>query len=107
MYRQGDILIVRTINEEIQGQELPLDERGRVILALGDTTGHAHAIESSHAKIFSSDSGSEERILLQVYGHQEVDLVHEEHTTVSLKPGTYRIIRQREYSPEDIHYVQD
>jgi hypothetical protein len=106
MYRQGDILIVPT-NEKITGHELPPDGRGRVVLALGEATGHAHAIESGHAKLFRSGSGSEERMLLHVDGLQAVNLVHEEHDPITLKPGGYRIIRQREYSPEEIRHVAD
>jgi hypothetical protein len=40
MYRQGDILIVPN-NEEIHGHELLNDDRGRVVLALGEATAMA------------------------------------------------------------------
>ena len=106
MYRQGDILIVPT-NEEIQGHELPPDDRGRVVLALGEATGHAHAIESDRAKLFRSGVGSEERMFLKVDGLQAVNLVHEAHAIISLKPGGYKVIRQREYAAEEIRRVAD
>jgi hypothetical protein len=106
MYRQGDILIVPT-NEKIDGHELPRDDKGRVVLALGEATGHAHAIHSNQAKLFRSVAGSEERMFLKVDGLQAVNLVHEEHALISLKPGGYKVIRQREYSAEEIRRVAD
>ena len=34
-------------------------------------------------------------------------VVHDEHATIALPPGKYRITRQREYSPEAIRNVAD
>jgi hypothetical protein len=34
-------------------------------------------------------------------------LEHDEHDTITLPPGSYRIVRQREYAPEEIRYVAD
>ena len=51
MYRQGDVLIVpvESIPEELD----PVDrEDGRVVLAHGEVTGHAHAIEAEGAALF-------------------------------------------------------
>ena len=106
MYRQGDILIVPT-TEDFHGQEVPPDNQGRVVLAIGEATGHAHAIHSNKAKLFRSGVGSEERMFLKVDGLQAVNLVHEEHAPISLNPGRYCVIRQREYSAEEIRRVAD
>lgn len=43
-YRQGDVLLVRIDNDDTEGYvEVPRDA-GRVVLAYGEATGHAHAI---------------------------------------------------------------
>ena len=34
-------------------------------------------------------------------------VTHDEHATIMLPPGAYRVIRQREYAPEEVRYVAD
>jgi hypothetical protein len=34
-------------------------------------------------------------------------IVHEEHAPIALEPGYWQVIRQREYSPEEIRWVRD
>ena len=36
-----------------------------------------------------------------------VELVHDEHDTLTIAPGAYKVIRQREYHPEEIRNVAD
>jgi hypothetical protein len=66
-----------------------------VVLAEGEATGHAHAIADPGALLFEGDG--EERFLELV---EAAMLTHEEHETIVLPPGAYRVIRQREYTPE-------
>ena len=104
MYRQGDVLIIRCeINDEPAGHQLPL-EGGRVILAHGEATGHAHAIPGEDAALYAANDGAAYRHLRVL---RPTALRHEEHGPISLRPGLYRVIRQREYSPEEIRYVLD
>jgi hypothetical protein len=49
MYRQGDVLIVPVAEEAVPShvERAPResrDGRGRLVLALGEVTGHAHAV---------------------------------------------------------------
>lgn len=49
MYRQGDVLIVPVAAEAVpphvaQAPREARDGRGRLVLALGEVTGHAHAV---------------------------------------------------------------
>ena len=49
MYRQGDVLIVALAEGAVPEYALdaasePRDGRGRLVLALGEVTGHAHAV---------------------------------------------------------------
>ena len=46
-------------------------------------------------------------LFMHVGGDAPVALEHDEHETIQLPPGDYRIIRQREYSPEAIRNVAD
>lgn len=50
MYRQGDVLIVALDESEVPAPFLDAtgelrDGRGRLVLALGEVTGHAHAVQ--------------------------------------------------------------
>lgn len=100
-YRQGDVFIqsVETIPEAVV--EIPR-EHGHVILAHGEVTGHYHGIKNRVAKFYKNEAG--ERFLDL---SKPCDLTHQEHETISLPAGRYKVIQQREYSPESIRSVRD
>ena len=113
-YRQGDVLLVPI--DEMPADLQPVErENGRVILAHGEVTGHAHAIVDDRAELFgvpsteggliSIDEAAE--LYLLVHGDEPVDLVHDEHSTIAVEPGAYKRIRQREYAPEETRLVAD
>ena len=102
-YRQGDVFIERT-NSKITGAEVPRSA-GRVVLAYGEVTGHAHAITRPGVTMFRDAKLN--RVFLHVPAGDAAELEHEEHETIRLPPGDYEIIHQREYSPEEIRRVTD
>lgn len=51
LYRQGDVLIMRVEGKCVPGAEVKRD-KGRVVLAYGEVTGHAHAIRSRAATLY-------------------------------------------------------
>jgi hypothetical protein len=104
MYRQGDVLIVPT-TEPVRGQEVARED-GRLILAHGEATGHAHAILSRRAVMFRPDDMPAGGGLLSVSAGG-ADLVHEEHATIKIPEGTYRVVRQREWTAGDARQVAD
>lgn len=109
MYRQGDILII-PISKLPEGLETVEKDNGRHILAYGEVTGHAHAVEdSSKTEMFidlkSSDIDEMRDRFLKVT--EETAVVHEEHGQIPLGPGLWRVIRQQEYSPEGYKFVAD
>jgi hypothetical protein len=103
-YRQGDVLIERV-------GSLPKDtkkiarENGRVVLAHGEVTGHAHAITDARCDLFSSESNA--GVTFLEVREAVAALKHDEHSTIELPTGNYRVVRQREYSPEAIRNVAD
>jgi hypothetical protein len=101
-YRQGDVLLVRTGSRELDDARLIPRNHGRIILAEGEATGHAHAIDSPEAVLLELEEG--ERYLRV---DAPCDLVHEEHAAIALDPGLYRVIRQREFGPGMPGYVRD
>lgn len=101
-YRQGDVLLVKTQRRELPGATRVPRDQGRIILALGEATGHAHAISAAEAELLEVGEGER---YLRVDG--PAALTHEEHGAIDLEPGLYRVIRQREYGPGVTEYVRD
>lgn len=108
MYRQGDVLIVPVAEEALPGHVEGLsaetrDPRGRMVLALGEVTGHAHAVVGPGKLV--REGGPFGPSLLHLPGGGRV--VHEEHAPISLPKGWYRVVRQREYVPGSVRIVAD
>ncbi len=100
--RQGDVLVIRV--DSIPKNAKPVArENGRIILAHGEVTGHAHAILEPRASLVQDDSG----VTYLEIASAMAALQHEEHSAIDLPKGFYRVIRQREYSPIAIRNVQD
>jgi hypothetical protein len=117
-FRQGDVLIERyfvldpgividmidAIPEEIIGTE----RTGRVVLAYGEATGHAHALCGTIDVIRVKDQPPETPRYLRVVGDLNALLSHEEHGAIPVAPGLYRVTRQVEWTDEDEpRYVAD
>src|SRR5262245_43414882 len=98
MYRQGDVMIVAVDQIPADAKEVPRDKRG-VVLAEGEVTGHAHRIPSRHASLYRSESDAR---FMRVMGPAPVALNHEEHTTINIPPGNYRVTIHREYQPGEL-----
>lgn len=96
-FRQGDVLIERV-------SKLPTTatkQKGRVILAHGEVTGHAHEIDLDAAEAWKDG----EQLYVKV--KKNVPVTHQEHDPIPRFPGVDKITRQREYSPEAIRNVAD
>ena len=102
IHRQGDVLLIRICHKIAEDAKSVPRDAGRLVLAYGEVTGHAHAIEDALAELFEEKDG---RLYLRVDG--PVDLQHEEHAAQRLTPGVYEVRHQREYSPEAIRRVAD
>jgi hypothetical protein len=70
---------------------------GHLVLAVGEATGHAHAIRDRGAELYRTRSG---RRFLQVLADSGVTLSHEEHAPILVPKGLYEVVRQREHRPE-------
>ncbi len=90
LWRQGDLFIedIRTVPSDAVRQS-------GVVLAEGEITGHHHRIEDPRSASLFVHRG---QLLLNVVA-PVANLVHEEHGTIELTRGAYRVWRQREYNP--------
>lgn len=98
LYRHGDVLIQK-IPKRPAGATKRLKHR---TLAHGELTGHSHQIREKHAVLWASVN----ELFLHIED-QPATVVHQEHGPIELPPGTYRVWRQREYTPERIVVVRD
>lgn len=103
-YRQGDVW-VESIDTVPPGATEVQPDEGRVILAYGEVTGHAHAIKASPSVKLLAVPGLDDRFL--EIGGDGAELRHEEHQKIDLPPGLYRVLVQKEYSPGAIRRVVD
>jgi hypothetical protein len=108
VYRQGDVLIVPIAEAEVPPAVSALeperrDPRERMILALGESTGHAHAVVGPGA-LYPAASPLEPMYLHLPAGGR---VVHEEHAAFALPAGWFRVVRQREYEPGSARMVAD
>ena len=103
MFRQGDVSIIPVTSLPADLVPVPRDA-GRVVLAYGEVTGHAHAIASPDAELFATTADAVDRFLRV---RSQVALQHEEHATITLPPGDYIVRRQREYQPVAFRQVAD
>jgi len=99
-YRQGDVLLI-PVNDVPDGSVQESTQDSRVVLAFGEVTGHAHAIDSMLAKTFQH---GDQRFLVVTDG---AVLRHQEHSPLNLAPGAYRVQLQREYEPAGLRRVTD
>lgn len=126
--RQGDVLLTPVAALPAGCTEVPHD-KGRIVLAYGEVTGHAHAIADHAVKQPAPGMGpeaaseiadaviararSKARLLLAPSGErflevsETVHLRHEEHDEHAIEPGIYRLPQQMEYSPAELQRVAD
>lgn len=96
MFRQGDVLIVAVDTIPNDAADVKRTKRG-IVLQEGSATGHAHAIKQRAASLHATDDGA--RYLHVV---EPVDLTHEEHTTITIPAGDYRVSIHHEHSPAEL-----
>jgi len=88
--RHGDLQIIK-INKIPENAVI---QKGRKTLAEGETTSHKHVIDVG--EIFETKNGE---LYLSVEKLSKVS--HEEHKTVEIPKGKYRIIIKRQYNAEN------
>ena len=92
--RQGDVLVER-VSRKAKGEPVER-ENGRVVLAHGEVTGHAHAVRDPGVCMLRAEGIS----MLTVSRTAHALLEHEEHGHFELgggEAGTYEVTRQRQW----------
>lgn len=101
IYRHGDVDI-------IQINELPpnLQKHDNLTLAFGEATGHHHTLvaEPEMAFVFVDEKGNK-----FFEAKADIKITHQEHKTLEIKKGYYKVLIEKEYNPfdEKINEVKD
>lgn len=104
--RQGDVLIISV-------SELPKDakpmkrDKGRIIMAYGEVTGHAHAIEDAHAKAFLAGDAMYLDLEKKTKAWHEDHNPKDKNMPLEIPAGKYRVINQYEYRRQEIVRTAD
>jgi hypothetical protein len=99
VYRQGDVLIVPMGKRKFKKARRRRPENGRVILAYGEATGHAHTMDADTVRLFEASDDEGDLITEVLMVDEPTLLTHQEHHPIRVPRGMYRIIHQREYVP--------
>jgi hypothetical protein len=109
-YRQGDVG-VEAIQDVPEGLEFKPAKN--VVLAEGEVTGHYHLLDCAKP-LGGPDDGTEYPLqiaekdgTMYLKVAEPMPLKHQEHNTVTIEPGTYKVIRQREYTAAAPRMVAD
>ena len=104
LIRQGDVLLVRLDKLDTKGLTPLPAENGRYVLARGEATGHHHSVEARASTALLAGPNAEMFLMIK---EGTALLEHQEHGPLTLAPGPYRVVRQREYAPGAIRNVMD
>lgn len=98
MYQQGDVLLTKIENLPDGGK------KHSNVLAEGEATGHTHRATGENVAVLE---GEKEELFLSA--PSGATIVHEEHKTLEVPPGYYRVRQVREYDhfEEEARRVQD
>ncbi len=109
MKRHGDLLIVK-----IDSLPSGLKELESQILAMGESTGHAHKFSGTaliHENAMRMSMGNllpdlslegelKDAIAVRFFvANSALELIHDEHKALPIEKGVYAVINEREYDP--------
>ena len=101
IYRQGDVLF-KQVKKVPEGGKVRVS--GHILE--GEVTGHIHQVAEANledCELMEVGDG----LFLNVSSEGGISIVHPDHNPIQLPSGRYEIVRQREYSPEEIRNVRD
>lgn len=113
LYVQGDMLIEAVQPLQLTTSPTPTDPDGSTVIGRGEVTGHRHRFALEDRVTMFRDDALARGVPDDLYvGHIHVGssgarLLHEEHDTITLSPGTYCVRRQREWTSEHVRVVAD
>ena len=104
---QGDIYI-RRVNMEVPKNAVEVQPEGKYVIVCHSETMHNHVMEKEKVKLYTLPDSIMKCLLVvndpvALEHHRDFDT----HEPIMFEPGTYEVIRQREYTAEGFRKVQD
>lgn len=101
--QQGDVCLERIDSIPENSIEVKRKDKG-LILAEGEHTGHCHRIEEKDIAWLYEKNG-----ILYVKALEDCELKHEEHRTITIPKGNWKvgIVREYDYFLEMVRQVRD
>lgn len=95
-YQQGDILLIKVDEVPSNAKAIARTKYG-IVLAKGEATGHTHVITDVDCEAYTLADA------FFIKCGKPTMLVHEEHSTITLDPGTWQVSHVREYD----HFAEE
>ena len=92
--QQGDVIFERV--ETADGKRAEVKNG---VLVDGEVTGHAHRVKDYKGVVFYKDDKGN----IWVENKQKAQVTHEEHGTITLEPGIWKVGRVQEYD----HFLEE
>ncbi|MAF36971.1 hypothetical protein CL622_07680 [archaeon] len=95
-YRHGDVIINQITKEEYDSMDA--SPKSNLTIAYGEVTGHHHTLDAKAgtAQVLVNQT-TQEAEAFKV--DQKTELTHQEHKTISIPKGYYRVEFEKEYEP--------
>lgn len=100
--RQGDVLVVKRKAQLPNKLKKADRDAGRVVLAYGEVTGHAHAIVDAQIDQLLDEVGNQ-----HLKAVKAGTLKHEQHGPHAIPAGDFDVVRQFEYDEVEEGLVSD
>ena len=99
-WRHGDVIITQITSDIYNEMVSKYNPRSNLVIAYGEATGHHHQLvaDKGTAQVLI-DPTTQQAQAFSV--EQETELKHEEHDTLNIPKGYYRVEFEREYEPLD------
>jgi hypothetical protein len=107
---QGDLLVekLKERPKDLEANPMSRDQHGRYVLAIGESSGHVHAVFDPRVVAWSLKNGNSLLEVTDASPEHPVEIVtvigvdtpYENHTpTIISEPGLYGVVRQQELNP--------
>ena len=93
--RHGDVIIKQITATEYE--QMDASPKNNLTIAYGEATGHHHTLQAETGTAQVLVSATNEAVAFKV--DQKTDLIHQEHNTLQIPKGYYRVEFEKEYEP--------
>ena len=110
--RQGDVLLTKIAHSPKAKGKTQKRDRGFVVLAYGEATGHAHVLEEKGVELIEIEDVGDMVVTaegISILRHIDIRTrtPSPDHDDVEIDKGKWKVTRQTEYTPQGLRNVID